>query len=129
MLADTPNLLFIFIFPGLHPLCACCTTKPQHAATPSHVSPSTTATSAATPVSHHVSSLSQLNAALSDSSAIASPAAISGTTSRSSSNGSDDVTTTSSVSDLRRKAREHSQAVMLQSAAMLKPSPTSPEST
>ncbi|CAN7993554.1 unnamed protein product [Ixodes hexagonus] len=119
-----------FSFKGLHPLCACCVTKP-HAASPSHPSPATAAPPAAASESQHVAGLSQLGASSGggDGRAIASPAAMSSATSRSSPNGSDDVTTTSSVTELRRKAREHSQAVMLQSAAILKPSSAASDNT
>ncbi|CAN7991564.1 unnamed protein product, partial [Ixodes pacificus] len=110
-----------FPFKGLHPLCACCVPK-AHAPSPSQQSPATAASPAVVSESQQVTGLSHLGASSGDGRAIGSPAAMSSSTSRSSPNGSDDVTTTSSVTELRRKAREHSQAVMLQSAAILKPS-------
>ncbi|KAG0409793.1 hypothetical protein HPB47_013091 [Ixodes persulcatus] len=110
-----------FPFKGLHPLCACCVPK-AHAPSSSQQSPATAASPAVVSESQQVTGLSHLGASSGDGRAIGSPAAMSSSTSRSSPNGSDDVTTTSSVTELRRKAREHSQAVMLQSAAILKPS-------
>ncbi|EEC15360.1 homeobox protein arx, putative [Ixodes scapularis] len=110
-----------FPFKGLHPLCACCVPK-SHAPSPSQQSPATAASPAVVSESQQVTGLSHLGASSGDGRAIGSPAAMSSSTSRSSPNGSDDVSTTSSVTELRRKAREHSQAVMLQSAAILKPS-------
>ncbi|CAN8020029.1 unnamed protein product, partial [Ixodes persulcatus] len=110
-----------FHFFRLHPLCACCVPK-AHAPSSSQQSPATAASPAVVSESQQVTGLSHLGASSGDGRAIGSPAAMSSSTSRSSPNGSDDVTTTSSVTELRRKAREHSQAVMLQSAAILKPS-------
>nr|XP_037270478.1 homeotic protein ocelliless-like [Rhipicephalus microplus] len=135
-----------FPFKGMHPLCACCVAKshgaphqaPAHSAAPPHHAASSTD-------NHHAAAaLSQLGAAAAAAAASAAAGGNSGTRGGSSAiitsgapalpsgtgcnstggtvnGGSDEVTTTSSVSELRRKAREHSQAVMLQSAAMLKP--------